>query len=351
MDMARTPTKTAKKTGPTPAQLRADLEKGDIHPLYYFYGEEDFEREELIRRFIDTVVAPAVRTFNLDMFQGDDMDVAQAVNQAMTFPMMAPRRMVVIKRTERLLDASAQALLPLVQAPPATTVLIIAADRPDARKKLFAELKKNACAVEFKIPYDNQIPAWIQTRLKTLGRQIDADAAHLLHMCAGSSLRELNSEIEKLLIATGKGKITRDIVAEIVAQTRGATAFELADALGHRDLPGAENLIKRLLAQGEHPVGILALLIRHFGILRKARDLMGQRLPRPQMAAQLKISPFFVDNYAEQARNFSTDALWRIFEDLLNADNRLKSRARLHHHTLSELACRICRVAPLDKQG
>ena len=351
MAMARTPTKTAKKTGPTPAHLRADLEKGDVRPLYYFYGEEDFEREELIRRFIDAIVPSPVRAFNLDIFQGDDMDVALAANQAVTFPMMTPRRLVIIKRAERLPDASAQALLHLVQSPPDTTVLIITADRPDARKKLFSELKKTACAVEFKIPYDNQIPAWIQTRLKTLGRQIDADAAHLLHRSAGSSLRELNSEIEKLLIATGEGKITRDVVAQIVAQTRGATVFDLADALGHRDLPRAENLIKRLMSQGEHPVGILALLIRHFGILRRARDLTGQRLPRPQMAAQLKISPFFVDNYVEQARNFSSDALWRIFEDLLNADNRLKSRARLHHHTLSELAYRICRVAPLDRQG
>ena len=340
--------RTPKNAGQTPAQLRQNIHKGEIQPLYYFFGTEDFEREELIQTLIQTVVEPASRAFNLDIFQSDDMDVSKAVMLSLTFPMMAKKRTVIMKRIERLPDAATRELLSLIQTPPPTTVLILTADKPDARKKLFSELKKNACCVEFKSLYDNEIPGWIQMRVKTLGRQMGSEAAHVLHQSVGNNLRELNGELEKLLIATSNNPITREDVTQVVTNTRGVTIFELADALGHRNLLRAQTLLKHLLEQGENPVGVLAFLIRHFGLLRKAYWFQNQKLPRAEMATHLKISPFFLGKYLDQVRNFNDGALWQICEALLQTDNRLKSRSRIQHQTLSELIYRICRMSPLD---
>ena len=313
--------------------------------MYYFYGAEEFEKEEVLKVLTEAVVAPAYRTFNLDVFLAEEMDVSNAINQAMTFPMVAPRRMVVIKRIERLAEGAATALLPLIQSPPDTTVLVITAEKPDARKKLFLELRKAATAVEFRVPYDREIPDWIAQRVGAAGRRIEAEAAHLLQMSVGSHLRELSNEIDKLMISTGDREvITRDDVVWVVGNTRGATIFELADAIGRRQVGGAMQILKRMLEQGENPVGMVAMLIRHITILRKASWLMGQRLPRAQMAAQLKVPPFFLNGYLEQARGFDDGALWEAYEALLEADNRLKSRARTPYIVLSNLVYRICRA-------
>ena len=336
-------TRRPRKTGSSPAQILDEVTKGSIAPLYYFYGQEDFERDQLLNTLIDKIVEPASRVFNLDIYRADDIDIGQAISQALTFPMMASRRLVVIKNADRLSDPDARELLPLIESPPETTVLIVTATKPDGRKKLFLDLRKHAVALEFRPPYDNEIPTWIQARVKTLGRQITADAAHLLQMSIGLNLRELNTEIEKLFIATQEDPITRDQVAHIIDNTRGVTIFELADALGHRKLGQAQILIGRLREQGEHPVGMVALLVRHFTILRRARWVANQRLSRNEIASRLKVPAFFATNYLEQARGFDEKTLWHAYDALLDADNRLKSSGGPPHEILADLAYRLCR--------
>ncbi len=336
----------ARKTDPSPARVLDAAKKGRVSSLYYFSGLEDFQRDQLLNALIEILVEPPARAFNLDIYWAEDIDITQAISQALTFPMMARRRVIVIKNAHRLPDAAIPELLPLIESPPETTVQIITATKPDGRKKLFAELRKRAVAIEFRPPYDNEIPTWIQTHVKTLGRQIASDAAHLLHMSIGSNLRELNSEIEKLFVATPSNPIAREHVAEVIDNTRGVTAFELADALGHRRLDKAQDLIGRLREQGEHPVGTVALIARHFAILRRARWAAAQRLSRNAVASRLKVPAFFINNYLEQARNFDDQTLWNAHDALLDADNRLKSSGGPPHEILAHLAYRICRASP-----
>jgi DNA polymerase-3 subunit delta len=274
------------------------------------------------------------------------MEISQAISQILTFPMIAQRRLVIIKHADRLPDSATRELLPVIESPPETTVLVITANKPDGRKKLFSELRKRATAVEFRTPYDNEIPAWIQTRVKTLGRQIEPKAAHQLQMSVGSNLRELNTEIEKLFIATTADTITHQHVVEVIDNTRGVTIFELADALGHRRLGRAQTLIDRLREQGEHPVGMVALLVRHFTILRRARWIGAQRLSGQEVASRLKVPSFFAKNYLEQARNFDEQALWAAYNALLDADNRLKSSSGPPYQILADLAYRLCTPLP-----
>ena len=339
-------TRRPRKTGPSPAQVLDAVKKGEISSLYYFYGEEDFQRDQLLNALVETLIEPAARPFNLDIYRAEDIDIPQFIAQALTFPMMAQRRLIILKNADRLPDSATPELFPLIESPPETTTIIITAAKPDGRKKLFVELRKRATAIEFRPPYDNEIPAWIQTHVKTMGRQIAPDAAHLLHMSIGSNLRELNGEIEKLFIANPSDPISREHVAQVIDNTRGVTVFELADALGHRQLNKAQTLIGRLCEQGEHPAGTIALLVRHFGILRRARWLSGHRLPRNALSSRLKVPAFFLNNYLEQARLFDERALWNAHEALLDADNRLKSSGGTHREILAHLAYRICRASP-----
>ena len=97
------------------------------------------------------------------------------------------------------------------------------------------------------------------------------------------------------------------------------------------------------MEQGDSPVGILALLIRHIGILRKTRWLLDSGLPRAQYASKLKVPPFTVGKYTEQAAKFTNSELWSAYASLLKADNRLKSGAKTHAVTLARTVTELCR--------
>ncbi|MDA0747695.1 MAG: DNA polymerase III subunit delta [bacterium] len=340
----RAPATKKRSKGPTPDSVLQLAKKGEIAPLYLLHGAEELEKESALANLVETVVEPAARTFNLDIFRGEDLSVEDVVGRAASFPMMAPRRLVVIKRAERLNEPALRELLPFVENPSDTTVLIFTAEKFDARKKFFSELRKRAVVIEFKPPYDNEIPAWIQKRVSAQGKRIEPKAVTLLQLSAGSRPQELANEIEKLVIYTDtRDTITQEDVQSVTSTSRGTTVFELADAVGKQEPDTALAVLKQLLEQGENPVGVVAMLIRHIAILRKARWLQAQRLPRDELATQLKVPPFFLSGYLDQATLFSDQALWNAYEALLNADNQLKSRSRNTLLSLSQLICRMSR--------
>ncbi len=335
--------KSRAKSGNPQDRLTAQIQGGEFAPLYLMHGTENVSKEESLKALVDAAVDPTLRAFNLDIFRGEDMDVADAVGRATAFPMMASRRVVVVKRVERLRDTDARTLLPLIDKPVGSTVLVITADKLDGRKKLSVALRKNAVAVEFKPPYESELPEWIRRRAAALNKRIEPDAAHLLHLGVGPNPGELVSELEKLAIyANGRDAITRDDVIQVAGDLRSATVFELADAVGNRRAGDALAVLHHLLERGDNPVAVVAMLIRHIGILRKARWLRNQGLPRAELAGKLKVPPFFLSNYLEQADRFDDQDLWHAYDSLLDADNRLKSRSRAPAATLTKLVCRMC---------
>lgn len=331
------------RSGNSHERLTAQIRRGEFAPLYLLHGSENVTREESLKALLDAAVDPASSAFNLDIFHGEDMDAADAVSRATAFPMMAERRVVVVKRLERLRDADARTFLPLIDNPVETTVLVFTADKLDGRKKLSAALRKNAVSVEFKPPYENRLPQWIRSRAAALNKRIEPEAAHMLHLGVGPNPGELVSELEKLAIYTNeRDTITRDDVIQVAGASRNATVFELADVVGQRKTGEALTVLHRLLDRGDSPVAIVAMLIRHIGILRKARWLRNSGLPRSEMAGKLKVPPFFVSSYVDQAARFDDQNLWHAFEALLNADDKLKSRSRAPAATLTQLICRMC---------
>ncbi len=342
--MAKKPGGRRKKAGTSPSDLLGQIQKGDIRPLYFLHGNEDLEREEVLSSLISATVEPATQDFNLDVLRADESDVSDIVNRATAFPMMASRRAVVVRQLERLLESDAQALLPLVQNPPETTVLVFTATKFDGRRKLFLELRKSAVCVAFPDPYDREVPDWIQRRARALGKQIEPEAVHLLHLSVGPHPRELANELEKLAIHVGdRDRVTGDDVTRVVAASTGDTIFKLTDAVGEGQVAEAQALLNRLLEQGENAVGIVAMLSRHIGLLRRARWMLEARVPRQEMARHLKVPPFFVSGYLKQAGRYSDTGMEDAHEALLAADYRLKSGGRRSQRaTLAVLVHALC---------
>ena len=152
------------RAGNSQDKLNAQIQRGEFAPLYLLHGSENVSKEESLRALVDAAVEPASKAFNLDIFRGEEMDAADAVSRATAFPMMASRRVVVVKRLERLRDPDLRTFLPLVDNPVETTVLVFTADKLDGRKKISAALRKNAVSVEFKPPYESELPRWIRNR-------------------------------------------------------------------------------------------------------------------------------------------------------------------------------------------
>ena len=331
--------------GLSPEELLAEIAKGDIRPFYLVHGDEEYEREALVASMIEALVPAQTRDFNLDVLRAERLEVLDFFQFYETYPMMAESRLIVLRDAEALAADQCRGLERVFAAPVETSQLLVVGRKVDMRRKFFRELSRKGRALEFKPPYDNQVPQWIQRYAKRQGVQIELAAIQLLSQYVGAKPRELVSEIEKLVSFVGVGQpVTASAVEQVAGITHGASVFDLADALGKGQGKLAQKLMQKFLGQGEEPTRAVAMITRHFQLLLKAKVLMGKSLPRDKMAAELGIAPFFLPGYLEQAQRRSASWLWVCLSALREADWRLKSQGRRQEHLVLELlVAKLCR--------
>ncbi len=250
----------------------SSIRRKDFAPVYFFFGEEDFLIDEIVDAVVAEGVDPATKGFNLDIIHGSETDGKDIVSIASSFPMMAERRVVVVKDFDRV--ANKELVEPYLEHPSPSTCLVLVAAKPDTRKKPYPLLKKNSVGGEFGRLYDNEIPAWIQRRVTHLRRTITPDAAQLLQAYVGNSLRDVSNQIDKLLIAVGsKPSIELEDVEAVVGVSKEFTIFELTKMVGEKNISRSLEIVERMLDSGESPQLIIVMLTRHFIIMAKVREL------------------------------------------------------------------------------
>ena len=123
---------------PTAEDVVRDVRAGRVAPVYYLMGEEDYYINELGEFLTNTLLKPEERDFNLDIVYGADTTIAQVVELAQAYPMMADRRVVVVREAQAL--RSLDALEDYLKQPNPTTVLVFCHKhgKLDGRKIQFA---------------------------------------------------------------------------------------------------------------------------------------------------------------------------------------------------------------------
>ena len=346
--------KKRNRRGCSPEDLRREVESGKRMPFYLLHGEEEFEREETCIWLTEALAPDQARDFNLDTFRADEFAFQDFHQVYSSYPMMADHRLLVLKGCEKLTADHGKELEGIVDDPLETTVLIAVGGKVDLRRKFFQQLGKQGRSVEFRVPYDNQIPQWIQRYARRSGLTVEPEAGDLLRLLMGGSLRELAGEIAKLRTYVGEGNvITRQAVEQSAGDGRNISIFQLTDAIGRRDRRKSLELLHDLLDKGEEPNRTLAMIYRHYQLLIKAQVLMGKGGgERESMARNLGVSPYFVNAYIEQARANSNAKLWSGMGALLEADSRLKSQGRRLERLVMDLLVEgLCRSSRRGSQA
>jgi len=323
------------------------IKRKEFAPVYFFYGEEDFLVDEIVDAIVEEGVDAGTKGFNLDIIHGSEVDGKDIVSIASSFPMMAPRRVVVVKDFDRV--ANKEVLEPYLEQPSSSTCLVLLASKPDMRKKPYPLLKKNSTGGEFARLYDNEIPPWIQKHVKLFKKTIASDAADLLQAYVGNSLRDVVNQIEKLLIAIGpRSTIEVQDVESVVGVSKEFTVFELSKMVGEKNISRSMEIVERMMETGESAQFIIVMLTRHYIILAKLHELRAMGKSDFELASAVRVSPYFVKEYVSHLRNYSAIAIDNAFLALARADRELKSSATDARLVMDVLLCEIMGKASVN---
>jgi len=319
-------------------QITRALNKGELAPVYYLFGAEDLLKDEVVRRIGDIALDASLRDFNYDARSATGLDPEDVYALCNTLPMMAERRVVVLRDVEAWQKrARGRAeLIRYLERPAAETVLVLVQGSGDADAD--ADFAKHAWAVRFdQLPPERAL-RWIAHEGSRLGVVVPPDAAEHLLACVGNDLGALRSELEKLAALPEGTEVTRDLVGDIVGVRYGETTLDWRDALLDGDTGRAALLLEPLLAQtGVSGVKLLTLLgssLIGVGIARAhlERGVRGRALESTLFETIKRVRVFGLGPWNQEARRWSEWAeRWpaaRVKAALraaLDADQRLKS--------------------------
>lgn len=290
----------------TPAQraFRTALQDGDFAPAYYLFGEDEYLKEEAMRRLIERAVDPATRDFNLEVRRGGELDAETLGSLLGTPPMMAERRVIVIREAAALKKEPRTVLERYLEHPAPDVVVTLIGGT--AIGKVEERVAERTLAVEFTALSPDQLPKWIVQRVESdFGGTITADAAALLASAVGSDLAQLSAELDKLASYANGAPIDEPAVSAVVGVRRGETLADLLDRVAARDAAGALALLPHVLEQPKAAaVPIVMALTTQTLALAWARAMLDAGSPPRRLEGE-----FF--GFLSEARSSPTGRPWK----------------------------------------
>ncbi|MBI2345343.1 MAG: DNA polymerase III subunit delta [Deltaproteobacteria bacterium] len=314
-------------------ELDQRLRSGKTDHIYLFHGPEGYLRQGAIERIVAALAVDGQAPVKPTRLDAGQVNAAAAMDAARSLNLFAERQALVVGDISAWEKGSDEALGSYLSTPNAATTLLLWAEKLDQRGRLYRAISANVPIIDCKQLYANQLPDWVRMECKRQGREIAREAARLLVDAVGTELGSIAQEIAKLCCYTeGRLLVTVADVEAIVLATSQRSIFALCDAVGHGDRLEALRTLEALLTHGEPPVRVMAMLARHWRLLSRAQEWLANGRPG-ELAAVLKVAPYFAKGYAEQAARCSPEGLRRGFDVLSGTDRALK-RSRVPGRTI-----------------
>ncbi|WP_454936922.1 DNA polymerase III subunit delta [Capnocytophaga leadbetteri] len=306
----------------------ANIKKGIIAPIYFLMGEEPYFIDVVANYLEKHLLEEDQKGFDQLVLYGQDVTVPTIIDYARRFPMMAERQLIIIKEAQNL-RASIEQLVPYVENPTASTVLVFCYkyEKLDARKKLLKTLKNRGCVVmETKKLYEYQVIGnFLPDVIKKKHLSIQPKAIQMLVDFLGDDLSRIENEVNKLaLIVPANTEVTPDIIEENIGISKEFNNYELKSAFATNDKVKIARIIKHFAENPkDNPLsGTISTLYNYFEKLLLFHGLTDQS--EKNVAAVLKEKPYFIKEFYSGAQHYPMKKVSAIMAGLREIDVKNK---------------------------
>jgi DNA polymerase III subunit delta len=310
----------------TPSELARELTAGRVRSAYLVAGAEALLRDEAIAAIRKAALGEDGGDFDFERLAGERTSPGQLHDSVRALPLLAKRRLVVLREPEGRKggkgEALAEALAGVVAdvASSESCTLVVVAEQIDRRSRWVKAFAEPAAFVACDPPRSaKEALGFLREEARAQGVALDARAAELLAESIGPNLLALRMELTKAALFAGDGvKVTRAHVQETICAVAEEPIWDLTDAIGEGRAADALGLLSRMLGAGAPPPVLLGSLAGHF------RKLARTRAGQPPAG-----HPFMVQKLERQARRYTPARLVSCLRAIHEVDEVLKGSGAL----------------------
>jgi len=192
-------------------------------------------------------------------------DARDLRDKAFFAPVQSRYKIYIIDEAHQLGPGAANALLKVVEEPPAHVIFIFATTEPD---KLIATIRSRTHHYPFRLVPPGTLAAHLEKVCNSEGVKVAKGVIPLVVRASGGSVRDALSVLGQLLAGAGKDGVSYEIAIQLLGYTDSALLDDAVDAIAAHDGATLFKTIDRVIESGHDP--------RRFtsDLLERIRDLM-----------------------------------------------------------------------------
>ncbi|MCB0476673.1 MAG: DNA polymerase III subunit delta [Crocinitomicaceae bacterium] len=323
-----------------------DIQSGKIAPVYLLHGDEPYYIDLISKTIEKNALQDHERDFNEFIFYGKDADIEQVIASAKEFPMMAERKLVVIREAQGLHASTHEKLELYCNNPVSTSVLVLDFKGKKIAKntKFYKAAAKAGIVFESVGIPDYKIPGWIKDYCNGKNLKIDDKSTFLLSENLGTDLSRIVNELEKLTIIVDDGHtITPEIIEENIGISKDYNFFELSNAIAERNAEKASRIVYYF--EKNPKAGPLTVIISNiFGTFEKILRIHFLKDKSTNVVmSSLRVPQFIAKKYMSAASFYNMKKCAHNIEILIEYEKKSKGvdGTTMKHEELKEMIFRL----------
>ena len=192
-------------------------------------------------------------------------DARDLRDKAFFAPVQSKYKIYIIDEAHQLGTGAANALLKVVEEPPAHVIFIFATTEPE---KLISTIRSRTHHYPFRLVPPGTLATHLEKVCESEGVKVAKGVIPLVVRASGGSVRDALSVLGQLLAGAGKDGVSYEIAVQLLGFTDGALLDDAMGAIAARDGATLFQTIDRVIESGHDP--------RRFtqDLLERLRDLM-----------------------------------------------------------------------------
>ena len=177
-------------------------------------------------------------------------DARDLRDKAFFAPVQSRYKIYIIDEAHQLGPGAANALLKVVEEPPAHVLFIFATTEPE---KLISTIRSRTHHYPFRLVPPAILSTHLEKVCQSEGIKVAKGVIQLVVRASGGSVRDAQSILGQLLAGAGKDGVTYEIAVALLGYTDSALLDEAIDSLAASDSASLFNTVDRVVESGQDP--------------------------------------------------------------------------------------------------
>lgn len=259
-----------------PEQLTTELKKS-LAPVYLVTGDEPL----IVQEACDSIRSAArAQGFSERELHHTDAGFSwdELYNSASALSLFADRKIIEIRiHNGKPGDAGGKAITDYCANTSEDILLLLVSPKIDSRSqssKWFKAIESTGVTVQVWPIGPQQMPRWVDQRLKSRGMNADSEAIDILCAKTEGNLLAAVQEIEKLKLMTDSNFVDAQLMTSAVMDSARYDIFGLVDKAIYGDSRAAAESLQGLRGEGTEPLSVLWALTREIRALCSIKEGM-----------------------------------------------------------------------------